>query len=52
MHRPAQLNFPLRREGRAALRELRGDDAVEHVNTAMDGLEQIDGCADTHEVAR
>ena len=37
MHGAAQLKFPVRGERHAALRQLRRDDAVEHVDAAMDG---------------
>ena len=52
MHGSAQLNLPLRGENDAALRELGGDDAVEHVDAAMNGFQQIDRRAHAHEIAR
>ena len=48
----AQLQEAARGEGDAALRELRRHDAVEHVDAAMDGFEDIERRADAHEVAR
>ena len=47
-----QLQIAARGEGRAALRDLRGDDAVEHVHAAMHRFENVERCADAHEVAR
>ena len=48
----AQLEKPARGESRAALRELRRHDAIEHVDAAMNGFEDIERRADAHEVAR
>ena len=52
VHGPPQLKFPVRGKGQAALRALRRHDAVEHVDASMNGLEQIQRCAHTHQVAR
>ena len=46
------VEFAVGSEHGAALGELRRDDAVEHVHAAVDGLEDVDGRADAHEVAR
>ena len=48
---PAELEVPPRGEHPAALAEGRRQDAVEHVDTAVHGLEQIEGRAHAHEVA-
>ena len=48
----AQLQKAARGESAAALRDLRGDDAVEHVDAAMHGFEDVERRADAHEIAR
>ena len=50
--RPRQPQFAVRGKHRAALRELRGDDAVKHVHPAMHRLQNIDRRAHPHQVAR
>ena len=42
IHTATQLQKPARCEGAAALRDLCGDDAVEHVHAAMHCFEQIE----------
>ena len=48
----AHLQKAARGKNRAALGELRGHDAIEHVHATMDGFEQIERRADAHEIAR
>ena len=48
----AHLEETARGEDGAALRQLRRHDAVEHVDAAMDGFEDIERRADAHEIAR
>ena len=52
VHRAADLQPAGAGEGDAALRQLRGDDAVEHVHPAVHGLEEVGRRADAHQVAR
>jgi len=42
VHAAAQLQESARRERRPALRDLRGDDAIEHVHAAVHGLEDVE----------
>jgi hypothetical protein len=48
----AHLQKTARGEDGAALRELRGHDAIEHVHATMNGFEEIKRRADAHEVPR
>ena len=52
VHAPAQLQVAPRGEDPAALAEGRRQDAVEHVEAAVHGLEQVERRADAHQVAR
>ena len=44
--------FAVRRKNRAALRELRRDDAIKHIHAAMHRFQNINRRANAHEVAR
>src|SRR6266480_1918288 len=50
MHGAAQLKFSLRREGHPSLCQLRGDNTVEHIDPAVNALENINRSADAHEI--
>ena len=50
VHGATEMKFTVRGKRRAALRELRGNDAVEHVDAAVHGFENIDRCAHAHQV--
>src|SRR5690349_19499451 len=45
------MQFTMRGKHRAALRELRRNDAVEEIDPAMDRFENIERRADPHEIA-
>ncbi len=47
---PAHLQVAARGEGPAALRHLRRDDAVEHVDPAVHGLQEVERRAHAHQV--
>ena len=51
IHGAAAVDFAVRGEGGAALGELGGDDAIEHVHAAVHGFEDVDRGAHAHEVA-
>ena len=46
-----ELQESTRSEGSAALRDLRGDNAIEHVHATVDRFQNIERSADTHEVS-
>src|SRR5436309_15052954 len=52
VHAAARLQVTARSEGAAALRHLRGNDAIEHVDSAMHGFEDVERCTDAHQVTR
>ena len=49
--RPTELQQPARGERRAELRDLVRDDAVEHIDPTVDGLEQVKRRTHAHEIA-
>src|SRR5947199_10760259 len=52
MHGAAQLKFSLGCKGHPSLCQLRGDNAVEHIDPAVNTLENIHRSADAHEITR
>ena len=52
IHGAAQLQFSMRGKGHAALRQLRGNNTVEHIDPTMYALENINRRAHAHEVTR
>ena len=46
------LKESARREASTALRHLRWDDTVKHIHPAMNGLKNVERCADPHEITR
>jgi hypothetical protein len=47
----AELQEAARSEATPPLGQLGGDNAVKHVHSAMHGFQDIQGCADSHEIA-
>src|SRR5688572_1917408 len=52
VHRPPHLQFAVRSKRHSSARQLRGNDAVEHIDAAVNALENVDRCAHAHEIAR
>src|SRR6266536_1771191 len=52
IHKTAQLKFSLRRENHPSLCQLREDNTVEHIDPAVNTLENINRSADAHEITR